>query len=883
MLTVFMLSTVQASRHSYTINESWKFSKGEHPGAHLSEYDDSEWDLINIPHTWNAEDAVSDPSGYYRGEAWYRRNVYIGEEGTDKQVYIFFEGANEVADLYINGNHVGQHKGGYTKFSFDITEFIEPESFNLFAVKVDNSYNPDIPPLTADFTFFGGVYRDVFLKFTEKVHVSLTDYASSGVYITTPDVTHDKAVVNISTLIENKSDSRQKVRIEHTFLSPDGNQVIKQVEYSNIRPGNRYEDKQEGIIINDPLLWDTKNPHLYTVYTRVIDAGSGRILDEVHNPLGLRWFEFDSNEGLILNGEHVKLVGTNRHQCFEGLGNALHDEYHVRDVMLLKKMGGNFLRVSHYPQDPVVMEMCDRLGIITSVEIPAINRITENKAFFDNSVEMVKEMIRQDFNRPSVLIWNYMNEIMLRPPFEKGTERYDEYCGNVAEYGRVLEKTIREEDPYRYTMLVFHGALSAYEAAELVELPMLVGWNLYQGWYGAQLSDFNGFLDSFHEKYPDIPMFVSEYGAGVDPRLHSFEPERFDFTVEYGNRYHEHYLKAIMERPFVVGSNIWNLNDFHSESRGDAVPYINSKGITTVSRELKDTYLLYQAALSDEPVVSIGSKSWEIRAGIADINGVTVQPLKIYSNADEVEVFLNSQKIGVFPVEDYVANLDVPFVNGDNRIEASITTDGKTIRDIYFVNFRQIPANLRDDNYSFSEINVTLGSNRYFEDKNGAITFIPEKPYSEGSWGYVGGEPNFPPTRFGSLPASEKSILGVDSDPVFQTQRVGIEEFRLDVPDGKYAVYCYWAELDSDRKGEKLAYNLGLNVINEDFKERIFNVDINGQRVLNNFDMAGQIGVERGIIKKFNVNVKDEEGLSIRFESVKGQTALNAIRVYRMY
>ncbi len=888
-LCLCLISNLNATRLSYTINEAWKFSKGEQVGAQRAEFDDSAWEVVDIPHTWNAVDAVSEPEGYFRGEGWYRRSIYIGAEAADKQVFAFFEGANQITDLYINGKHVGQHAGGYTRFCFDLTKWIKPEAFNQFTIKVDNSDHPDIPPLSADFTFFGGVYRDVYLKFTEKVHVSLTDYASSGVYLTTPEVSNDKAVINVRTLVENAMDTAQQVRIEHTFLNSDSEKVQQHAELVKIEPGTRLENKQQGIVIENPLLWDTVNPHLYTVYTRVINAETGDVLDEVHNPLGLRWFEFDADKGLILNGKYVKLVGTNRHQCFEGLGNALRDEYHVQDVKLLKAMGGNFLRVSHYPQDPVVMEMCDRLGIVTSVEIPSINWITENQGYIDRNVEMAKEMIRQDFNRPSVLIWNYMNEIMLRSPYKKKTPEYAEYCKNMAEYGRVLEETIRAEDPDRYTMLVFHGALSAYEAAGLVELPMLVGWNLYQGWYGSNLAGFDKFLDNFHQKYPDIPMFVSEYGPGVDPRLHSFEPQRFDFTVEYGNIYHEHYLQAIMERPFVVGSNIWNLNDFHSAFRIDAVPFINSKGITTVNRELKDPYLLYTAALVDEPVVLIGSKDWKKRAGVANADGKTIQPVKIYSNGDQVEVVHNSQSLGSFEVKNYAVNVDIPFVDGSNVIEASVKSGGnllkrgKVIRDLYRVQFDQVPFDLKDRQHPFTEINVTLGSQRYFEDRKGGVTFIPEQPYTEGSWGYIGGELNLPKTRFGKLPASEKNIFGTDQDPIFQTQRVGLEAFKLDVPDGRYGVYLYFAELDSDHQREALAYNLGQDVIQGKFEERIFNIDINGSRVLNRFDMAGQVGVERAIIKKFEINVRNGEGLTVSFDAIHGKTALNAVRVYRMY
>ncbi len=871
-----------AARHSYSINESWKFYQGEHSGAQQSEFDDSTWEFISIPHTWNDQDALDDTPGFYRGDGWYRRNIYIGPEAGEKQVYIYFEGSNQLTELWVNGNYVGEHIGGYTRFSFDITEFVNPDSFNQFAIRVNNSHNVDIPPLSADFTFFGGIYRDVLLTFTEKVHISVTDYASSGVYITTPAASPEKADIQIRTILENKTDGARHVKLQQTIISPTGEEVARKITSMNLRTG-RHEHTEKKLTINNPVLWDTENPALYSVYTRVYDHSSNQLLDEIFNPLGIRWFEFHPDKGFFLNGKHTKLIGTNRHQCYLDQGNALNDQMHVRDIRLLKEMGGNFLRVSHYPQDPVIMEMCDRLGIITSVEIPVVNAITQSETFTQNSIEMAREMIRQDFNRPSVMIWAYMNEVMLRLPMERDTEEYYTYAESVAEFGRQLEKTIRQEDPSRYTMLAFHGNLDVYEDARLVELPMLVGWNLYQGWYGGQFSGFNDFIDNFHQKYPNIPMLISEYGADADPRLHSFESERFDFTGEYATLYHEHYLRAIMDRTFVAGANIWNLNDFHSEYRGDSMPHINNKGITTLDRKPKNSYLLYRAALRKDPVLMIGSKDWQVRGGIADENGRTFQPLKIYTNLDSVEVKVNSTSIGKKAVESHIAQFDIPFVDGMNTVEASAEHDGRIIRDIYHVDFRQVPANLRSTNHPFTELNVMLGSKRYYEDKLSASIWLPEQPYSEGSWGYTGGKPYQPRTRFGVLPASDVNIHGSSHDPLFQTQRIGLESFRADVPNGRYAIYMYWAELDSGFEHQTLAYNLGQDKMATEAAKRSFDVLINNKVVLGNFDIAGQIGAERAMIKKFEVNVQNHQGITISFNAHEGQPVLNAVRIYRMY
>jgi len=872
-----------AQRIKYSVNESWKFHKGDYQEAFQPEINDSKWQEVSIPHTWNNLDARDDEPGYYRGTGWYRRNIFVGNETAGKQIHVLFEGSNQITELWINGQYAGKHSGGYTKFSFNITPYLKPGESNQFSIKVDNSHNVDVPPLSADFTFFGGIYRDVYLVITDNISLSLNDYASSGVYITTPHVSEQKANIQIRTLLENNTLKKQKIKLTHTIVSPEGKEVIEEGSAVTLKPNHQTEHVESNIEINNPDLWSDITPNLYKVYTRIYHSKTNELLDEVINPLGIRWFSFQPEDGFFLNGRHVKLIGTNRHQDYDGMGNALPDEMHVRDVLLLKEMGGNFLRISHYPQDPVILDMCDKLGIITSVEIPVVNAITESNAFTDNSLEMAKEMIRQDYNRPSVMIWNYMNEVMLRPPYEKDTEEYIQYCKAVGAFGNKLEETIRKEDSSRYTMLVFHGNLKAYEDAGLVEIPQLIGWNLYQGWYGGKFSGFDAFLDSFHEKYPGIPIFVSEYGADVAPRLHSFNPKRFDFTTEYANLYHEHYLKAITDRPFVSGANIWNLNDFHSESRGDAMPHINNKGITTLSRELKDTYHLYSAFLKKNPYVQIGSENWKTRGGIADDAGTTIQPIKVYSNASEVELTLNGNFHETARVTDNIATFDIPFINGKNSILATIKIGDQKYHDFYELEMKQVPQILNDPKFPFTEINVTLGSERYYEDKKSNRVWIPEKPYSSGSWGYVGGIPYSPKTRFGSLPAADVNITETEHDPIFQTQRTGLEQFRLDVPQGQYAVYLYWAELESPVKREALVYNLGQEIIKDTTEAREFNVVINGNIFLKNFNISDQIGAEKAIIKKFIVNANNNEGLKINFEAIKGSPVLNAIRVYKIY
>lgn len=867
----------------YTINDGWKFTKGSPFEAQLAGCDDSSWETVNIPHTWNDKDADDETPGFYRGPAWYRKQLFVDKSQEGRQAVIYFEGANQEVQCYLNGQFVGEHKGGYTRFCFDITSHLRYGQENLFAIYVSNVYNPNIPPLSADFTFFGGIYRDVYLQFMNPVHIATNDYASSGVYIRTPEVNNSAASVEITTLLTNNTLQPAEIRVENIICDADGREVKKTHAEVKLASGETKTDISKKIKIDSPRLWDIDDPYRYMVYTRILDKKKGALLDEVVNPLGLRWFKFDSEKGFFLNGKGRKLIGTARHQDYFQKGNALRDELHVQDVLLLKEMGGNFLRVSHYPQDPVIMEMCDKLGIVTSVEIPVVNAVTETEEFLQNSVEMAKEMVRQDFNRPSVMIWGYMNEIFLRRPYTEGKqlENYYRFTEKVA---RALEATIREEDPSRYTMMAYHNMPQYYEDAHLTEIPMIQGWNLYQGWYEPDINEFQRLLDRAHKVYKGKVLMVTEYGPGVDPRLHSYQSERFDFSQEYGLVYHKHYLREMMKRPFIAGSSLWNLNDFYSESRVDAVPHVNNKGVVGLDREKKDAYWFYKTALSRRPILVIGNREWKSRGGVVNTaQKECIQSVPVFSNAEEVELFVNNKSLGKKKVEDNYALFDVPFVGGENLLEAVAVASGHKLRDMLRIQFQLVGSQLKDEAVPFTEINVMLGSPRYFEDRSANVVWIPEQEYKPGSWGFVGGTSYRRKTGFGSMLGSDIDIHGTDMNPVFQTQRVGIKSFKADVPDGEYSVYLYWAELESDKEREALVYNLGADSEQTFAGNRSFGISINGTTVSDDFNVARDYGYARAVIKKFVITVKDGKGLSVDFHKKEGEPILNAIRIYRNY
>jgi beta-galactosidase len=857
----------------YTINEGWRFCLGDKAENRLQSCDDSKWQILNIPHTWNRQDAADDEPGYYRGIGWYRKNLFIDSTAKDKVTSLYFDGANQITELYVNEKLVGTHKGGYTRFCFDISNYILPGSNNLIAVKVDNSHNVAIPPLSADFTFFGGIYRNLYLQVKEKSGLSTGDLASDGVYIKTPSVSEKKALISIQTLLDNSLSVKRAVLIVQSIITPDGKE-IKIGQQQQVLEANSFKTSfTRSFTIEAPLLWSPEAPRLYQLKTVVVDAQTKKELDTQLNTFGLRWFHFDPAKGFSLNGRPIKLMGTNRHQCYLDKGNALPDELHVEDIRLLKAMGGNVLRIAHYPQDPLILELCDKLGIITSVEVPIVNEITETNEFLQNSLAMTTEMVKQNFNHPSVVIWAYMNEVMLRPPFADDSLRHAQYCREVHRQATAIEQLVRKLDSGRYTMIPFHGSLKRYEEASLVTIPMIVGWNLYQGWYGGSFADFDTFLADYHAKYPTIPILITEYGADVDDRLHSFKPERFDFTVEYADLYHEHYLETIQRNDYIAGGMIWNLNDFYSESRGDAVPHVNTKGITTRDRQLKNTYLLYKVSLSKDPMAYIGSRSWKYRAGTDKGNGTCPQSIKLYSNQASVDVYHNGVFFKKVAMPHHYQELELPFTNGRNTIELRI---GNKTYDFTETSFHLLPA--KGQQNALQEINVLLGSNRYFEDRVARMVWMPEQAYTPGSWGYTGGSPVRFKTKSGSLPAASFNIANTDNDPIFQTQREGLQSFRADVPDGQYAVYLYWADLTANAPG-KLVYNLGSNAVNDDKTSAVMNVHINEQPVLSQFDLNGQQNTATAIVKKVLVNVVDKKGITVNLEAVKGKTVLNAIRI----
>lgn len=848
--------TYSQVRIKESINSHWTFSKNTSKPDFSKNLDG---EIVNLPHTWNDKDVLNDGiPGYYRGRAWYSKKLSLSPDLNNKTYFLQFEGAGQLATVYVNGQKAGTHIGGYSGFTFDITPFLQ-EKENILHVMVDNAHNPDIPPLSADFTFFGGIYRDVFLIETSKIHFNLTDYGSSGLFISTPKVDKSNSEINLTGSLRNLSKANHELVLQFNVLDAE-----RQVVLSKKQPINSTEELNDFYIksvLQNPNYWSPDSPYLYSAEISILRGSE--VMDEETIRFGVRTFHFEPDKGFFLNGENLKLVGANRHQDYYGDGVALSDDMHRNDLKLLKEMGANFLRLAHYPQDPAVLEEADKLGFFVWEETPLVNEVTLSKAHDDNAETMLREMIRQHYNHPSVILWGYMNEIYWAHRFldEEVVEYHTEATINLA---KRLERVAREEDSTRYTVMALHN-YPLYEETALGDIPQVVGWNLYHGWYYDEFEDFGKFLDEQHQKHPERIHILSEFGAGSDERLHSLKPERFDFTMEGQKRMLESFLNQIMERDFLAGAAYWNLVDFSSEKRVDTKPHWNQKGLLSSIREPKDPYYLFQATLLQKPFLKIAETNWEQRVGVTDEDSFS-SPVDIYTNQKMVSLSVNGKSLGEKTVTNNKATFDVPLISGKNQLVAT----GEKVSDFLTIEFGKTPFSLEKE-YDVA-ISINAGSNHSFLDEKGRNTWVTDKAYEPGSWGYIGGKPLYVGNKIGT----KEKILTLDSFiPLYQTMRENVESYQFDVEDGWYEVELLFVE-----PFPKSRRFVGDNVSPEHPGGiRIFDVLLNNKPWLTNLDLLKSFGYNYPYREKTNVKVSEGQGLTIDFKAIKGKPIVSGIKV----
>lgn len=641
-------------RKILNLNNNWKFTK---------DLNSVQWENVNIPHTWNSVDGYSG-NEYYKGACWYEKELTVERLENGKRAYIEFNAVNSISDVYFNNVHLGEHKGGYSIFRYDVTDLIKFDEKNILKVKADNTVVDDVYPLMADFTFYGGIYRDVNLVITENIHFDLMDHGSTGVYISQDKVTKEAASLTIKAKVVSHLDEDCPVRVVADILDAEG-KIVKYTAKDFMI--NEDAEVTLPVTIENPTLWDgVENPYLYNVNVRIEKHND--VIDELNIPTGLRFFEFDAKKGFFLNGKHMKLQGVSRHQDKYGKGWALTKEDHDLDMQLIKEVGANSIRLAHYQHDQYFYDLCDREGMIIWAEIPFISRASETDLTGKNAKSQMIELIRQNFNHSSIVMWGVENEIQI---------------GGDLPYVRQIVKDLNDichrEDPTRLTTQA--NVMSVPNDDEYNTYTDIIAYNKYYGWYTGKTEDFADWLDDYHATNPNTALGVSEYGCEGIITYHTDEPKVKDYTEEYHALYHETLLKIFNERDFLWGSYVWNFFDFGSAIRDEGgVKGRNNKGLITFDRKLKkDGFYAYKAVWSKEPFVHITSKRFLDRP-TDNIN------IKVYSNCDEVTLFVNGEKVNTLTGEHTFVFENVQLSEGATDVRVIATKAGKEYTDYAFFN-----------------------------------------------------------------------------------------------------------------------------------------------------------------------------------------------------
>lgn len=597
---------------------------------------------VDLPHTWNARDGQDGGNDYWRGTCIYRTRFAAPQFNTaSHHVWIQFDGVNASAHVVLNGSPVCNHDGGYSTFRANITELLRDE--NELTVEVDNSKNDRVYPQKADFTFYGGIYRDVSLMVVSKNHFTLDYFGGPGIRIT-PTVQGADASVQVTTW----HDGEGEVSIE--LLDAAGNTVATG------------KGPDITLTIFNAHLWNgVKDPYLYSCKARLVVNGT--VEDETTTRFGVRSFKVDPKKGFFLNGKSYPLHGVSRHQDRKGLGNAITREMHDEDMALIKEIGANTIRLAHYQHDQYFYDLCDEVGMVVWAEIPYISEHMPNGR--ENTISQMKELIIQNYNHPCIVCWGVSNEITISTKDKK----------DMLDNHRQLNDLCHEMDKTRLTTLACYAMCGPFNRS--AHITDMVSWNLYLGWYvpGFILNDL--WMGFFHLCFPNRPFGYSEYGAEGMPNLHSTHPHRGDHTEEYQAKYHEYMLRCFKRHPWMWATHVWNMFDFAADARDQGgEPGMNHKGLVTFDRKTKkDSFYLYKAWWSDEAFVHICSKRFVERTG-------STATVKVYSNQSTVALYVNGNKVGE-QTGEHVFTFKVP-LNGELHIQAVAgdRTDESVIRHV---------------------------------------------------------------------------------------------------------------------------------------------------------------------------------------------------------
>lgn len=609
-------------RQIMNFNTKWAFSK---EASSVPESMPERWYWVNLPHCWNDIDGQDGGNDYFRGTAYYAKEIEKAELPEGKQYYLEIRGANSSADVYLDGKKLAHHDGGYSTWRVNLTEELKDKS--LLVIAVDNGENDVVYPQMADFTFYGGLYRDVNILAVDDSHFDLDYFGGTGLMVT-PEISGEDAKAEVQVFLTN---AKEDQKLQYRIFDQEG----------NVTAETTVPVSETKVTLDIPGVhrWNgRKDPYLYSAEVTLLTGEE--VTDQVSTRFGCRTYEIDPDRGFILNGEEYPLRGVSRHQDRWGIGNALLPEHHTEDMDLICEVGATTIRLAHYQHDQFFYDLCDERGMVVWAEIPYIsNHMPKGR---ENTISQMRELVTQNYNHPSIVVWGLSNEITM-----KGASDED-----LRENHEILNNMVHEMDPTRLTTMACISMCSIDDP--YVQIPDTVSYNHYFGWYGGNTSMNGPWFDNFHAKYPNIPIGCSEYGCEA-LNWHTSDPQQGDYTEEYQAYYHEELIKQLFTRKYLWATHVWNMFDFGADARNEGGENgQNHKGLVTFDRKYKkDSFYAYKAWLSDEPFVHICGKRYVDR--VEDVTKVTV-----YSNQPEVELFVNGESLGKQNCPEHFFYFEVP-------------------------------------------------------------------------------------------------------------------------------------------------------------------------------------------------------------------------------
>ncbi|WP_347304220.1 glycoside hydrolase family 2 TIM barrel-domain containing protein [Croceibacterium sp. TMG7-5b_MA50] len=849
-------------RATTDLSTGWRFAFGDTTDAPVAAtFDDAAWQTVDVPHTWNsigtyATTRAAD-SDMRQGPGWYRRSFTLPAGGRAARHFLEFDAVSSVADVWVNGRHAGSHAGAFSRFRIDVTPLLRSGE-NLIVVRADNSApapgnrTEHVIPLGGDFFMQGGIYRGVRLVSVGDAHIDLSDHGGPGVYVNTTGIEGDRATISVRTLLRNSGTRRRALTLMTSIIDAEGKGVATDSTALRLGPGQS-QGEDRSLQVPSPRLWQGRaDPYLYSVVSELRDGD--RVIDRQVQPLGIRSFAFDADRGFILNGTATPLRGVSRHQDMQGKGWALTAEDHARDIAMIEEIGANTVRHAHYQHAQEWADAADRTGMAVWAELPFVHQSSLNGGpaspeLIANARMQLVELIRQNYNHPSIVTWSVGNEVDIGAAIAALTKGAKGPPAQSRDMLANVEALARQEDPSRPTVYAdccedTPSPLSLEGAQKLSDLPQIVGLNRYFGWYYGRPEMLGPALDNIRAKYPGKPIMLSEYGAGGALTQHTDNPLGGPVNA-YGRPQPEEYQswvlegnwKAISERPYLSGSWVWNMFDFATTSRneGDATD-INTKGLVSYDRETrKDAFYLFKANWADTPTLHLTGRRYTDRA-YANVD------VRAYSNADRVALSLNGKPIDEAACPDRICVWrGVQLAAGANVLVASATIAGEQVTD-------RIEWNAPDPARGvFIDAGALVGRT-FGDDRYGSDTFFT------GGTGRMlsGGRPAAPPP----------AVDGTENPALFQSYREGSFSYRIPLPDGRWAVTV--ATFEPDPAGGT---------------GRSFAVKANGTVVIDAFAPQQEAGAPRKAVER-SFEVESRGGtLDLAFEPRGGEAVVSAIAV----